>query len=280
MAEIGNRSDIDIDVGLLRHMVVNSIRSYKLKFERDYGELVIACDSKKYWRKQYFPYYKANRKKAREESGLNWPLIFDTINVIKQELIQFFPYKVLEVEGAEADDIIASLAWWSSNNDLKENSLISESNPFLIISGDHDFVQLQKYKHIKQFSPVQKKFVAAEIDPKMYVIEHTIKGDKGDGVPNVLSSDDVFIKGGRQKPISSKKLAEWVSDPDTMPKDTTFTRNFDRNKTLVDFTYIPSEIRDQIINTFLTIKCSDRSQLLNFFIKHKMKQMLEHIGEF
>lgn len=280
MAEIGNRKDVDIEVDLIRHMVINTIRSYKVKFEKEFGELVIACDSKKYWRKQHFPYYKANRKKAREESGLDWPLIFDTINLIKTELHKVFPYRVIEVEGAEADDIIAALVKWSAENDHKEGTLIPEPNPVLIISGDHDFKQLQKYKHVKQFAPVQKKFVTPDTTPEKYVIEHIIKGDKGDGIPNVFSADDVFVKGERQKPISSKKLKEWIDNPDTMPTDVYFQRNFDRNKTLVDFTRIPESIETDIINTFVNYPQNDRSQLLNYFIENKMKMMMEHIGEF
>ena len=280
MAEIGSRKDVEIEVGLLRHMVINTIRSHKLKFEREYGEVVIACDSKKYWRKQHFPYYKANRKKAREESGFNWPLIFDTINLIKEELTKFFPYKVIEVEGAEADDIIATLAKWSVDNDVKEGSLFSEPSPFLIISGDHDFIQLQKYKHVKQFSPIHKKFIKPESTPEAYVLEHIIKGDKGDGVPNVLSADDSIINGERQKKIMSAKLEQWISDPSSMPTDVVFQRNFDRNKTLVDFTRIPKHIEEDIINTFTALPNKDKSQLLNYFIENRMKQMMEHIGEF
>lgn len=280
MAEIGSRKDVEIEVGLLRHMVINTIRSHKLKFEREYGEVVIACDSKKYWRKQHFPYYKANRKKAREESGFNWPLIFDTINLIKEELTKFFPYKVIEVESAEADDIIATLAKWSVDNDVKEGSLFSEPSPFLIISGDHDFMQLQKYKHVKQFSPIHKKFIKPESTPEAYVLEHIIKGDKGDGVPNVLSADDSIINGERQKKIMSAKLEQWISDPSSMPTDVVFQRNFDRNKTLVDFTRIPKHIEEDIINTFTALPNKDKSQLLNYFIENRMKQMMEHIGEF
>lgn len=280
MAEIGGRKDVEIEVGLLRHMVVNTIRSHKLKFEREYGEIVIACDNKKYWRKQHFPYYKANRKKAREESGFDWPLIFDTINLIKEELNKFFPYRVVEIDGAEADDIIATLAKWSLTNDLKEGSLFEEPHPFLIISGDHDFIQLQKYGHVKQYSPIHKKFVKPEGTPEAYILEHIIKGDKGDGIPNVLSGDDVFIKGERQRPISSKKLEEWIKDPSSMPTDVIFQRNFDRNKTLVDFTHIPESIETNIINTFINTPKKDKSQLLNYFIENKMKQMMEHIGEF
>lgn len=280
MAEIGSRNDVEIEVNLLRHMVMNTLRSHKQKFGRDYGEIVIACDSKRYWRKQQFPYYKANRKKAREDSGFNWPLIFDTINLIKEEIRTFLPYKVIEIEGAEADDIIATLVEWSVDNDIKEGALFSEPNPLLIISGDHDFIQLQKYNHVKQFSPIHKKFIKPESTPQEYILEHIIKGDKGDGVPNVLTADDAIINGERQRPISSKKLEQWVKDPNTMPTDVVFQRNFHRNKMLVDFQSIPKDIKEQIINTFTSTPGGDRSKLLDYFITNRMKMMMEHIGEF
>lgn len=281
MAEIGNRTDVEIDVNLLRHMVINTLRSHKQKFGRDYGEIIIACDSKKYWRKQHFPYYKANRKKAREDSGFDWPLIFDTINLIKEEIRSFLPYRLVEVEGAEADDIIATLVEWSVENDLKEGALFSEPSPWLIVSGDHDFIQLQKYSHVKQYSPVHKKYVKPEgITPREYILEHIIKGDKGDGVPNVLTADDAIINGERQRPVSSKKLEQWIKDPSSMPNDVVFQRNFHRNKTLVDFECIPKDIKNQIINTFTNTSPGDRSKMLDYFITNKMKMMMEHISEF
>jgi len=280
MAEIGNRTDVEIETGLLRHMVINSIRSYKVKFGKEYGELVIACDSRKYWRKQHFPNYKGNRKKSREDSGFNWPLIFDSINLIKEELKEHFPYRVIEVEGAEADDIIASLVFWSAENDHMEGTLVPEPSPFLILSGDHDFNQLQKYKHVKQYSPVMKKFLKPETTPQKYLIEHIIKGDRGDGIPNVFSSDDCIMTGERQKPVSSAKLEGWMNDPSTMPTDEAFIRNYQRNKLLVDLDMIPKEIQEEIINTFTNCQPKGKGQLLNYFIANKMKQMIEHIEEF
>lgn len=280
MVEIGNRRDVDISVDLLRHMVINTIRSHKVKFQRDFGDVVIACDSRKYWRKLYFPYYKANRKKAREESGLDWSSIFDIINLIKEEIKAVFPYPVLEIEGAEADDIVATLAEWAFNNDLKEGTLVPDPNPFLIVSGDHDFMQLQKYSHVKQFSPIHKKFIKPEIPPEKYVIEHIIKGDKGDGIPNVLTSDDAIVKGERQRPVSSKKLNEWLSNPSSMPTDVIFQRNYSRNKQLVDFTSIPESIKQNIINTFVNYHTNDKSKILDYFISNRMKVMIEHLEEF
>lgn len=279
MAELGGRRDIDLDVGLLRHMVINTIRSHNNKFKREYGELVIACDNKKYWRKSVFPYYKAHRKKAREESGYDWNVIFEAINQIKKELKETFPYKVIEVEGAEADDIIASLCKWSQTNDLIQNGLIEEPRKILIISGDHDFFQLQKYKNIYQYSPTKKKFIV-EDNPQSMLLEHIIKGDKGDGIPNVMSNDDCIVVGERQKPISSKKIEQWINDPSTMPTDVVFSRNFDRNKTLIDLSLIPEPVESDIINSFINCPVNDKSKILDYFIDHKMKLLMEHIEEF
>lgn len=279
MAELGGRKDIELDVNLLRHMVINTIRSHYNKFKREYGELVIACDNKKYWRKVIFPYYKAHRKKAREESGYDWNVIFDAINSIKKELKDSFPYKVIEVDGAEADDIIATLCKWSQTNNLVQTGLIEEPNKILIISGDHDFFQLQKYKNVQQYSPIKKKFIV-ESNPQNMLIEHILKGDKGDGIPNVLSSDDCIVNGDRQKPISSKKIDQWIADPSTMPSDVIFTKNYDRNKSLIDLSMIPENIEIDIINSFTNYNANDKSKILDYLIEHKMKLLMEHIEEF
>lgn len=267
MAELGGRNDVEIEVNLLRHMVINTIRSHYTRFKEDYGELIIACDSKKYWRKEFFPYYKANRKKSREESGYDWNAIFDTINTIKAELKAFFPYKVLEVEGAEADDIIATLCKLSKE-------------PVMIVSGDHDFAQLQRYPYVRQWSPIHKKFVKNDKTPKEIVLEHIIKGDKGDGVPNVLTADDAIVNGVRQRPIQAKKMAEWINDPTTMPTDSAFIQNFERNQTLVDLTRIPERIENSIVDQFQNYQTNDKQSILNYFIEFKMKNLIEHIEDF
>jgi hypothetical protein len=280
MGELGGRKDIEINVSLVRHMIINSIRGYKQKFGKVYGDIVIACDSKTYWRKSTFPYYKVHRKRDRDNSGFDWKAIFETLSLVREELHQFFPYKVLNVEGAEADDIIAVLAEWSQRNDLEYSLFDEEPKPFMIISGDHDFIQLQKYPNVKQYSSIKKKLVTPESPPHEYVIEHIIRGDKGDGVPNVLSDDDSIFNNVRQKPISSKKLAEWIKNPASMPQDATFKRNYDRNKSLVDLSQIPENIKADIINTFVSQPIKDRSNLIEYFMKNKMKQMLEVVQEF
>mgnify|MGYP003109092890 FL=1 len=274
MAEIGNKKDSKLEVNLLRHMVINTIRSHYKQFKDEYGSMTIACDSKKYWRKDFFPYYKGNRKKVRQESGHDWNLIFDTINMLKKELKHNFPWAVVEVEGAEADDIIATYVKYKHPNE-----------PVMIVSGDHDFIQLQKYDNVKQWSPIKNKFVECVGDPKDILFEHIIKGDKGDGVPNVLTEDDAIVEGRRQKPIHSKKLEMWKKDHTQMPQDSSFVTNYERNQTLVDLSRIPNDIESEIQLAFVKAEPPfdmdmNKNILMDYFNQHKLNKMIESIEEF
>jgi 5'-3' exonuclease len=269
MQQIGSNPKVKLDENLIRHMVLNSLRSYAKQFRSKYGEIVIACDSKHYWRRDVFPFYKAHRKKDREKSEFDWHLIFETLNKIRDELKENFPYRVLEVDGAEADDIIAVLA-----------GRLSPNEEILILSSDKDFVQLQKYPNVTQYSPILKRFVKTE-DPKSYIKEHIIRGDKGDGIPNFLSPDNVFAVGERQKVINSKKLAEWIqSDPSEFCTTDVMMRNYKRNQMLVDLDYIPENIKQQIVDAFDTTKPGTKQKMLNYFIENRLKNLLEVIDEF
>ena len=263
MMQLGNHTNTPLEEGLLRHMVLNSLRSYKQKFGDEFGEMVIACDDKNYWRKQVFPYYKANRKKARDSSELDWSMIFDVFNKIKTEIKEFFPYRVIQVDSAEADDIIATL-------------VEHHQEKVLILSGDKDFVQLQQHPFVRQYDPIRKKWITHN-DPKKYLYEHILKGDSGDGIPNVLSDDDTFVTNKRQKPLTQKKMDGLVSasmmDPSTL-------QNYNRNQKLVDLSFVPSHIKEQVLTKYQEEQGKGRDKLFNYFIKHKLKHMMESIGEF
>ena len=144
-----------LDEDLVRHMVLNSIRLYKNRFSDKYGEIVICCDDKNYWRKDIFPYYKAHRKGDREKSPYDWNMIFECLNKIRDELKETFPYRVIRVERAEADDIIGTLC--------HEHGVLGfmpgYAERMLILSGDKDFSQLQKYENVEQYSPGTKKWI-------------------------------------------------------------------------------------------------------------------------
>jgi 5'-3' exonuclease, N-terminal resolvase-like domain/T4 RNase H, C terminal len=267
MMQLGNHTNIPIEEGLFRHMVINSLRSYKQKFGDEYGEMVIACDDKNYWRKQIFPYYKANRKKNREESEINWTQVFEIFNKIKTEIKDNFPYPVIQVDSAEADDIIASLV-----------KCTNDGHKILILSGDKDFVQLQTYSNVKQYDPVRKKWINHD-NPERFLLEHILKGDAGDGVPNVLSDDDTFVTDKRQKPLTQKKINKIYNDGAVL-LDSTTDRNFMRNKHMVDLSMVPEGIKNEVINKYLNEQGKDRSKLFNYFITHKLKLMMENVGDF
>ena len=268
---------IVMDENMLRHMILNTIRSNLVKFRSEYGDdLVIACDDKNYWRKSYFPYYKANRKKSRDSSDLDWNNIFQSLNKIRDEIRDNFPYRTIQVESAEADDIIGTLC--------SEFGQELGGDPILIISGDKDFVQLQKYANVTQYDPTRKRWLKNQ-KPTEYLYEHIIRGDAGDGVPNFLSEDDIFISEGRQRRVTSKKLKEWMTQllNGSEPKDVFDSeqlRNWHRNRALIDLEMIPDDIRDQILEQYNAQENRDRSHLFNYFIANKLKNLTEKIGEF
>ena len=259
-----NKGELEED--MVRHMILNSVRMYRTMFNEDYGEIVLAYDSKVYWRKEIFPQYKSNRRKNREEDNKDWDSIFDVLNNIKEEIKEFLPYKVVEVYGAEADDVIATLCKHYQNEKV------------MIVSGDKDFIQLQKYDNVKQYSPITKKLVDG-VDPKVYIKEHVLKGDKSDGVPNVLSPDHTFTDELRQRPLTSKKL-ESILAQDIDELDDEIKRNYQRNDKLINLDNIPKTLESEILNSFNEASYGDRSGLLNYFIEKRLTSLTENIGEF
>jgi len=261
-----------LDESLIRHMVLMILKTHLKNFRKDYGEVVLCCDNRKYWRKEFFPFYKAGRKKTREKSDLDWHMIFDMLAKFKQELKENFPYKVVDVEGAEADDIIGTLV---------PRHIMSEN--ILIISSDGDFPQLQMYNGrssftVKQYNPAQKKFIVSE-SPLDELKEKIIRGDKGDGIPNVLSASDCFVRDVRQTPISKSKLDKLMEKDYGEWEDENARIGFSRNQTLIDLRHIPGDIKDKIINTYEeTIPV--KGKILDYFIANKLKSLIEVIEEF
>ena len=251
------------DEEMVRHMILNSLRMYRTRFLSEFGDMVLCYDSRHYWRRDYFPEYKHNRRKSRGADDKNWDVIFNCLNTIKEEVKANMPYKSVEVYGAEADDIIATLCSESSDE-------------VMILSGDKDFIQLQKFPNVKQYSPITKKMING-INPDDYLKEHVLKGDTSDGVPNVLSPDNTFVDGIRQRPLSKKKIALMVEGD--FPNDEV-KRNYQRNKKLIDLTCSPDELRSEILDTYKSAPVNDRSKILNYFIKQRLKTLTESIGEF
>ncbi len=267
-------------VNLIRHVVLNSLLSNKKKFSNQFGEMVIATDARNYWRKNEFPYYKAHRAKDREESKMNWTLIFDTLSKIKEELVENFPYKVLSVPLAEADDIIGVLTDYSAENDLKTVGLIEEPQPLLILSSDQDNFQCHKHKHVKQFAPMHKKFVKPD-DPRKALIDKICTGDRGDGIPNIMSPDNSIVDNIRQKPFKKDRLDDFYKHGIDACKTELERRNFQRNQKIVSYEFIPDNIRAEIINTYKTTTINgNKKKIYSYLVQNRCRNLMESIEDF
>ena len=264
-AGIGNHTNVELDENLLRHMFLNSIRFNRKKFSEEYGEIVLCCDNTNVWRKDYFPYYKANRKKNRDESELDWNALFDVIHEIRREVTEFFPYKVLYIDRCEADDIIATLV------EEHGTELNTGGEKILILSGDKDFIQLHKYANVDQYNPVLKKWIR-HADPNKYLQEHVLKGDVGDGIPNILSADNCLAIGERQKPMTKKRIETFTNTPEQMDEETRL--RFNRNKQMIDLSQIPQQYKDIILNEYNNQEEVGRGHLFNYFVKKKLKNLI------
>jgi len=266
MEQIGS-SKTAVDESLVRHMILNTLRTYVKKFKATYGpEVVIACDNKHYWRRDIYAHYKSNRKKARDSSGHDWNSIFECLNKIRDELRLYSPYKVVEVDTAEADDIIAVLS-------MRSNEKV------MILSSDKDFAQLQKFPNVEQYSPILKKFIKEPL-PAMQLKQLIIRGDKGDGIPNILSPDDCFVASVRQKPITEAKIINWMNQKPEEFCNEEMLRNFRRNEMLIDLTKIPETLKQTIIDTYEGTKGHTRQEFMNYMITNRLKNLLEVIDEF
>jgi 5'-3' exonuclease len=268
MEQIGS-SKTPVDESLVRHMILNTIRTYVKKFKESYGpEVIIACDNKKYWRREVFPHYKAGRKKARESSGHDWSTIFDCLNKIRDELKNHSPYKVLDVDTCEADDIIGVLA-----------TKFSSTQKVMILSSDKDFAQLQRYPNVEQFSPILKKAIKEPL-PLVQLKQLIIRGDKSDGIPNILTQDNVFVDGGRQRPITEVKIINWLNQPPKEFCNEEMLRNYARNEMLIDLTKIPETLKETILHSYEEAKGHTKQEFMNYMIANRLKNLLEVIDEF
>ena len=263
------KGQTEADLDFVRHSVLNSLRMFRSTYHETYGELVICCDAPNSWRREHFPQYKAGRKTTRDSSPLNWSQIFDCFNTIKTELKTIFPYKFIQVDKAEADDIIGLLSRTESRNEK-----------VMIISSDKDFIQLHQYENVYQWSPVTKKLVNG-IEPHGYLFEHILRGDKSDGIPNVLSKDNSIVDGVRQKPITKKYVENFVMhNAELSGRTDEEIRNFHRNQKLIDLNETPPSLCEQIWEEYQKEPEGKRRDLLTFFVEKKLNNLIETIGDF
>ena len=259
------KGETEVDIKRLRHLLLNSLSKYRRQYANEFGELVICCDGSLSWRKDVFPNYKIGRRTGREESPLDWNQIFGCFEQLKKELRETFPYKVLQINRAEADDIIGTL--------VMERRFSSPKT--MIISSDKDFIQLQRYHDVFQYSPVAKKLLNG-VDPEEYLREHILRGDKSDGIPNVLSDDDCIVSGIRQVPMTKKLIKSWKHIP--MPEE--HKERFERNTTLVDLRYTPYDLQKEILEQFDAKELGSRDKIPAYFTEHGLETLTKKIGDF
>ena len=258
---------------LIRHFILNSLRMYNVKHRDEYGRMIICGDGGS-WRKDYYPEYKASRKTNRDKDSRDWDKIFNTFTNVRNEISEHLPFDVIHEFGVEADDIIATL--------VQQTQEFGKHEPVMIISADKDFIQLHKHGNVKQYSPITRKMVSHE-DPVLYLREHIFRGDAGDGVPNVLSSDDTFIdEDKKQTPLSKKKIQTWLDDYDNlenvMPSQA--YRNYQRNKKVIDLEEIPQEVTNKILDKYNSLKPTPNMKALNYLIVNRMNNLVESGGDF
>ena len=261
---------LDIDENLIRHMILNSIRMYRTKFKDKYGEIVIAGDAGNNWRYKAFPQYKASRKKSRKDSKMDWNEVFRVTNMVWDELGEYFPYKTIKVDGCEADDVIGVL--------VENTQEFGNHEEVMIVSADKDFAQLQKYNNVSQFSPMTKKYIKVE-HPRKQLLELILKGDTSDGVPNVLSGDNVFVDGSRQTPLRRPIMEALMEDPSSQGPE--IKRNVERNMRLISLEFTPEELKKEIIYTYDNQdKSQNKSKVFNYLVEKRCRRLLEDVKDF
>lgn len=266
LATIGKYTNVEITENMIRHMILNTIRSNVKKFSGA-SEIVIACDSPSTWRRDFFPLYKQARRNKRKTDELNWKQIFDMMNKVANELKEFFPYTVVSVEGCEADDIIGVIANYVQDE-------------VVILSGDKDFLQLQVKSNIRQYDPVRKRWVVCD-NPANYLFEHIVRGDASDGIPNIFMDTDHFITGiGRQKPVTKKKLEQLrlMYDEGDLGE---FEDRFIFNRELIDLSRTPSKLKNEIIATFENERLREPTKsFFNYLADHKLSELWSKANDF
>ena len=265
---VRNKIEDGINVDSIRKSIIRVIARIEKKFRGDFGKLILCYDDKNYWRRDIFPFYKKNRKQERESSKYNWDEVFSVLNKIRDEIRDNFPYQVLQVSGAEADDVIASICI--------HNSRRQEPEPMLILSADKDFIQLHKFPQVQQYDPIRNRWIEHE-NPIQYLQEHIVRGDRSDGIPNILTCDDAIVNGKAQKKMSKEKITSLAT---LKPEEfTNFIRlrNWKRNSELIDFSRIPQAVVDRILSTYHKTQPVNTIKL-EYFIQHNIQDIMEEFS--
>lgn len=271
---------------MLMHFGINSLRANYVKHRQKYGKLIIACDSSS-WRYQEFPHYKWKRKQMRaaDTSGIDWKFVGEVNDELYSVLDQYFPFILLKTNGAEADDINGIIVRHLAEQGGETNMFGEvEAEPVILLSSDHDNFQLHKYSNVRQWSMRDRKFITPDKKPHLALLEKIVKGDSGDGIPNIKSAPDTFVTGTRQAPISQKFLQSFFDAKNPIDAcENDFQRErFEMNQKLVSYDFTPPHLHDEIVIQYnqKNDRTVSKSQLMNFFISRRMNNLMSNIQDF
>lgn len=232
-----------------------------LDFTKQYGAIVLCAEGGRNWRKDIYPEYKANRHKVQrsEKEQKDHDQMLEWFNTLTNEIITNKVFRVLKVDGAEADDIIGLLAY-------------NASVPTLIVSSDKDFQQCQVNPHVKQWGTVKREFIKCE-DPKDFLIEHIVRGDSTDNIPNIRKPlyKEGVPKDTTRLAVTKKFLAEFK-------QGLNYEKHAERyveNKKLIDLNEIPSNIKGAIIEAVGEEWKCDTTMAINYFKDNNLGRFAE-----
>lgn len=210
------------------YLILTEIYNIQREHSKKFGEIILCLDNSKngYWRKDVYQNYKSKRKKGREESDLDWKEVYSYVTALQTAIIEYLPWKVVQYERAEADDIILVLA--RTNNAFEK---------ILIYSPDKDMIQAQRgTENVFQYSALTKKWLVPENkhdNMEHWLSEHVCLGDVADEVPKVVDHtefSDSFLQYLKEHNVQIDKVhhfKEW----DDRDKKIFLIQNFNVHKT-------------------------------------------------
>ncbi|AUR85764.1 coil containing protein [Vibrio phage 1.081.O._10N.286.52.C2] len=267
-----------LTVDLIRHIVLNTLRANVSKNKLRYPCIILCFDNGEggYWRKKAAWYYKHNRKGERDKSEWDFTVIFEAMSIIKQEIKDNMPYRVMDIMGVEADDHIGVLTKY----------YVEHNVPVLITSSDGDFTQLHTSKLVRQWSPIMRKWVKPKHgSPEMDIMFKCIKGDKKDGIAPLKAPNDHYTHGdGRRAPaVRAEELRTLMTSTQEELKNLLTDEQWLRyveNRSLLDFEYIPTDISDSILEQFKEQKPAARGKMLMYFGSKKLDSLVPLMSDF
>lgn len=247
------------DYDMMGYIIVDSI--YRSMLKTKSNEVIIALDSTNVWRKDIFPRYKESRKKQREKVKIDWSKFYGEQNKIFEDISRYLPFKVLQVDRTEADDVIGVIV------------LNYKNKSFVIISTDEDYKQLLS-KRTKLYQPIKKKWVECS-NPEKFIVMKCLDGQVKDGIFNVITPIDWPAE--KRKPSLGEEKVRRIIDggyEDWLVSEGAVER-FDLNRKLIDFNCVPENIKKNIIEKYKNYKLPNLEEAYNFFKQRNFKSYLE-----